>query len=301
MKKIKQTSSETLDPEVEESIKKLAKPIAKLEYKDKDSVEISSDDYQLQFDYSLIDDENEEDVYAFMDNLRRKEFSEDHWDFNAWRQINRLEIKPNNSEKAIDVLAAMPSGYKLFFCPSEDLVQATATGSQKKIYLIGNMAAPKSIAVILHEIGHTWDNKKLEELGIDKLTDEHKHSEVAERIRKERMASAFALKVMRPFMSTEQRKDVINFLKHYALGGYNFIAKQETADLSGSMDHYARDYEYTEEEERSQWMWDEWIEFKNSNEYAKWKALDEFKDLDEYEEYGAWYEWIEKKWEAENK
>lgn len=302
LKKINQTSRGESDPAVEESEKRLATPIAEVQYGQDDSVEISGKDYDLKFQYSPVDDESWSDVEEYMNGLREKlrGYLDELWDTGSWRQVSGLRAKPKNAESEVDLLKAIPEGYQLFFCPTDVLHYGSILHEQKKIYIIGNLASPISLVILLHEAGHGWDVQELEDPGSSKLTDDHEFALQAEKIRRERAASAFALKTLRPFLSKEQRADAINYLKHIALKSYNDKAREMIeGPKTNTMVHYGQDYEYSEQEQHEQWMWDEWMNFKKSDEYADWKQMKEFESLDEDEEYGAWRDWAEKKWAKE--
>ncbi len=166
----------------------------------------------------------------------------------------------------------------------------------KNIYILGDIATPRAIATLLHEIGHTWDQKNLDDHGVSDLMDSHHNADRAEKIRSERTATAFALKLMRILPKGELKDDLIMFLKFYALESYYEEAKRLISNDGGAAKFWGADPfpEMNEEWMKVEEMMDIFEEWKETKAYQEWKKIDEFNHLDEYEEYGEWREWVEK-------
>ncbi len=159
--------------------------------------------------------------------------------------VNRFIILTEDRE--FNLLTLLPPGIKI-------LVQASSekeTGNIldvdgiSEISIAGEINSPKMVAVLLHEIGHILDESKLKTLGITGydairigLMDDKENADLAEEIRKERIANAFALKMLRPFLkNSNERRDMLNLLKYDALASYYYSAKEEIKKRSQRSSH----------------------------------------------------------------
>lgn len=165
---------------------------------------------------------------------------------------------------------------------------------------MGDITSPRSIVTILHEIGHVFDYRNIDSKGVEKLVTDHRHSRLAETLRKERSASAFAIKAIKPYLvHLGIKTDIINFLKYYALESYYDFVKSEVGHEK-RMDSWARS-EYGSE---GSWSWEiseseqrvsDFSEWKKTAAYQKWKNMDQFRNIvDKFgEEYAAWSNWVD--------
>jgi hypothetical protein len=288
--------------ELNATTERLSTPFGRIDYKENDSVELSTKEFQLKFEYAQMDEESRKNVQEFLERIKEHhDYVEDKFlDIDEWREIGQLEVDfKKGNENKIDFQKIMPSDYKIFFFPNEKMINGWHNGESKSIYIIGSMASPITLITILHEIGHGWDDKKTAEIGEDKLFTDNKHIDSAKRLRQERYATAFALKAIKPFFDRGNilRKDALAFLKNYALESYNDEVKSILA--RSDFLHHTLGKDMLEEErlgdqQAKDWeMYNEFLEWRNSDEYKEWKKLDKYKDADEFVEYGLWQEWCE--------
>ncbi|MFH1233094.1 MAG: hypothetical protein V1649_00360 [Patescibacteria group bacterium] len=319
---------------VKESVDRLKVPLKKIKYKKSDKVEVISNKINFNFSYSQIDQIDEKlkskiDIYA---KQKLKESAEaeiegvsDKFfiikepdksfiiDLNNWKKLDSLIFKVGEEKK--DVFDSLPKNSKIFFCPTKEYFSGQTSSDyenecweneQHAIYIIGDIACPCSIIILMHEMGHIFDmeNKKtnkLHSLGLNC------HYLTAEIIRRERTASAFAFKVMNPFLKDKQLKqDVINYLKNYALSSYNYEAiknfeedeklKPERERFADAIRHTTSDYdsETERQEMETQTLIGNFIKWQKINAYKQWRSKKENKELDEFDEFGVWQSWIEK-------
>ncbi len=126
------------------------------------------------------------------------------------------------------------------------------------------------------------------------------HAANAEQIRRERSASAFAFKLINPVLKNDQLKnDVRNFLKYFALAGYNCSARStfEYVEVNQQIQQkeYNRamgDWEVEEEEIERMALSYDFLEWKKTEAYKGWKDKEENKKLKDYEEFDPWNEWV---------
>jgi len=163
----------------------------------------------------------------------------------ALKEIDKFAIK--TEDKEFDLFSILPPGTRVIFQSGSE----KSTGSiinidgVDEISIAGEINSPKMVAVLLHEVGHIIDMEKIKELGLKGyeaevigLMDNKENADIAEEIRKERIANAFALKVLRPFLrNPEIRKDMLNLLKYDALASYYYSARKQLKDRSQRSSH----------------------------------------------------------------
>lgn len=208
---------------------------------------------------------------------------------NSWQAVDQLVYRIG--ETNFDIFNYLPEGYKILFCPANKQYYNGAVDYENKvIYITSDISSLGSIATILHEVGHVKDDERLEKLGKKEFTEGGDLNEniEAEKIRKERDASLFALRKMwRELRKNEQVKnDILLYLKNLAYYSYCETGLGNVA-TARSMAHFAQDFEDTfgYEEEIN---FDAWWKFKQSDEYQVWKNIEEFTKLDEDDEYRVW-------------
>ncbi len=132
----------------------------------------------------------------------------------------------------VDIFDILPEGQQILVSPDSDKKRGHVMMKDKHgirtISLLGDLDSPRMLAILFHEIGHVIDFEKLDRFGLETLTDVHDNSDIAEVIRRERAATAFALKALKPFLRNKQlRRDMINLLKYDALGSYYIGARED--------------------------------------------------------------------------
>ncbi len=278
------------EEEVSQSIERLKKPFGKFEYKDSglEIIEFEGKIFRLRYS----------DVYPHL-ITRLKEYLEIEGlsaddvgtEINNWKFVDSLRFILDGKE--FDLLKLVPKSYNVFFKPSSTETHG-AVMRGKDIFISADIATPVGIATLMHEIGHIVDDIKLEVSNLSDLTDGQQYYNVAEKVRKERAANAYALKVMRPFLSTtEQKSDLRNFLINYALRTYNVDAVEVIKNIeyhNGEAGHFAPNFELTEYD----LFYNDFVEWKKTPEYKKLKDKIFTAGTEEEEEFGVWLEWVRK-------
>jgi hypothetical protein len=237
--------------EVRASLERLKKPFIQIDYKEADSVRGEYEGMQYILDYEMADSGSIQSLEDYFQMEPEVAKDPQAGTVSNWRRVNKMQFISGGV--TYDTLKLFPRNYDIFFCPNGkegEYSQASLLDS-KNIFIIGGVNTPESIAFILHEIGHIWDNLKLKVMGKDRMVDDHQHALLAEKLRTERMANAFALKLLKPFIKdNEQRKDFLNLLKNYALLSYHLEVKDEVDAIENSQklfSHFAQDFDMGEE------------------------------------------------------
>lgn len=278
------------EEEVSQSIERLKKPFGEFEYKDSglETIEFEGKTFRLRYS----------DVYPHLiprlkEYMEIKGLSSDDIDneINYWKFVDSLKFIIDGKE--LDLLKLVPNSYNVFFKPSSAEIHGAVMRS-KDIFISADIATPVGIATLMHEIGHIVDNIKLKVSNLSDLTDGEQYYNIAEKVRKERSANAYALKAVRPFLSTtEQKSDLRNFLINYALRTYNVGASEVIKHIeygNRQAGHFAPDFELSE----SDMFWDDFVEWKKTPEYKELKDKIFPVGTEEEEEFGIWLEWVRK-------
>lgn len=246
--------------------------------------ELSKDDKERLARYIASQDKNTAEGGNFSDE-------------NNWHATDQLIYKIG--ETNLDIFSYLPNGYKILFYPNSKVYNGAIDSENKIIYITSDISSLGGIATILHEVGHAKDDEHLKKLGETKFTigGNWEENRTAEQLRKEKEASLFALrKLWKELRKNEQtKKDMLLYLKNMAYYSYCAEGLQHIT-IARAIAHgspYDHDLDIAEELNREQY--DAWDKFKKSDEYQAWKNMEEFSQLDEFEQYGAWCEWIEKK------
>lgn len=233
LKRLKNIKEQVPEDELFKSRQRLEESFQKVAYESSGTVNLTKDGFRFEFSYSSTLDEGTQK--AIKNNVRELGFS---WfipkhQMKFWRKLESFIIY--NDDKPFDLLTLIPEGCDVVFYPINMLrggvfspgleEMISEKPMSKTIIIMGGMECIGSIVVLLHEIGHIIDSEKLKKLGLGSLTKSNDKDAAsnAEQLRKERTASAFTLKTMRPLLSKnpELKKDVLNFLIKIALEGYN--------------------------------------------------------------------------------
>jgi len=260
---------------------------------------LKSDTHSLDLRFSLIpnNSENQKIVEDYIDPRHGKVLPE-FQDVHKWHEVVDLELAGPDGQK-INISNIMPERYHVFFIDSAEEQNGVVVEMDKSIFLIGgSFAAPTRLITLLHEIGHTWDTKNIEEGKIQPIP-KGKDSDLAEMLRGERAATAFELKIVRSVTSPgdQLRKDALDNAKYHDLESYHSYIRKEIEN-GAIMDEVYEDYakflsEMTEEEEIEFQMWNEFNEWRMTEDYVRWITSDENRTLEMVEEFPAWKKWCE--------
>ena len=263
--------------EVDAAIQRLSIPLTHVEYKDRGEIDLEGDTWGMHFEYDPVKEMNIMDIK----------------DDGEWREITVAEIE--TPKGTIDLIHFLGSGRKIYLHPELD-DQNREFGEARYedgVLVWGDLSTPHVLAILLHEIGHIIDYNKLEqqwELGLLSKIDSHEYASEAAELRGERVASAFALKVMRQFLSTEQRRDMILLIKYYALKSYYKHAKRAIAARKATKAaitqeahrNYEADMVWLDQEN----TWQDFEDWKQSQEYQEWKTQNP--NVPEDDEFSQW-------------
>ncbi len=292
IERIENSDLEISEENLSASLERISKPLHKIEYQEKGTEEFKVEDLDVKLSYSAIEVSDKDNLQVYLDVLRSRDWSDqDFMNPNSWKVLDSFTF--SSPDGVIDLCEIATSKYKIFFCPTELEFMGAVLENPQIICIIDDITSPRAIATLLHEIGHTWDRKNLEEKGVDKMVTDHQHSSKAEGVRRERAATAFALNKLRPFIKGEQKTDIINFLKYYALKHYYDSVKSDLSHERYSGRHFAQDWYETEDEYDV--LYDTFTNYwKKTEAYRKWKEMDEYKNVEDWEEFSLWNEWVEK-------
>ncbi len=235
LEKISKTDLSIREEELMRSVARLERPFEGLTSLG-DEIDIKAEKYSIHI--------------TFFPNNQRTVYSA-----GPYRRYHRVEhLMLQHSEKIFDLTEIVPDGCKILV-NRKSIAERGSVVSDGNIVIDGDITTPKMLLILLHEIGHVVDKMQL--AGEDPVS-EHPMSFTARKIRSERIATAFTLKFIRPFvLDSKQRKDVINFLKHDALRSYYLNAQkamEEQGHPDASLDRYAQDIsEELELEKDAEW------------------------------------------------
>jgi len=285
--------------EMQASLAKLEKPLGDVEYAERGNTTVNTEGLQVNLSYSPLDEKLKSNVLSYIN--REMKGNNELVDPFKWKVLDSMEFITKDSQ--VNMVDVLPNDYKIVFCPTSlDTNNGSVNISEKVIYIFGDIVTPLSVITLLHEIGHIFDHKNLEKAGVDKLTTDHMFSNEAERLRKERTASAFAIKAMKPYFKLLGIKtDSINYLKDHALASYymwvkhGMIEQKQTNKFMTSEYPSGFDTDISDTDQRIM----DFEEWRKTDAYKKWKVADEFKDLpsegeEAYLEYIAWSNWLDK-------
>ena len=297
LRKIEVQKTEITDGTLQALLERISIPTEGAVYENEGEVHFMLDGIRVTFTYNQLDDDTRKELLVDLSSRASLTLdSTDLLNLSQWRTVKDLYFSTESGKKLLTEI--MPSKHKVLFNPTatvEDHTGMVCMGT-KNIYILGDMATPRAIATLLHEIGHTWDQKNLDDHGVSNFMDGHDSAYRAEKIRSERSATAFAFKLMRILPKGELKDDLIIFLKVYALESYYEEARRLASNDREMTKFWGPDPfpEMNEEWLRMEEMMDIFDEWKKTEAYQRWKKGDEFNHLDEYEEYGVWSEWVEK-------
>lgn len=304
LKRIELKDRDTSETEIEESLLRLSVPLQHVEYRESDTVEVTSDRVNFRFSYSLPNDFLVTGIKRYMrETLKEAQIDgpkRNQEESKNWRKLDRLSFSLGETE--VDLLSILPSGYNILFCPKSSEFNGAIYLGYKKIYILGDITAPRSLITLLHEIGHIFDIENSEKPDAKTFLAQAENKDIALKLKGERGASAFAFKILRPFIIDSQfRRDVVNFLRNYALDSYYEGAREKIKDRIYTKSYRQKEAqremnEWRDEEEalERQIQWDNFDRWRKTDAYKQWKQTDVAKVLEDYEEFSVWQEWIGK-------
>jgi hypothetical protein len=297
LRRIESEKGKLPESEIAATIARLKIPFREVVYGEQGAERIETDHFAFEFSYSHLErTEQKEEVER---RLARNGIN-DQFDFGSpanWRKLNGLVFESKNGQR-IDLFEKLPADSEILFCPTNKEFHGSVDSSTAKIHILGNLATSISLITLLHEVGHVFDRRNLEKLGMESMM-EGRDSTLGEKLRKERSASAFAFKVIKSIIPEGQlRTDARIFLKNYALESYHASIKEDIADKAAMSRFYRSEYDLwaLESEEETRQKFSEFEKWRKTEAYEKWKVLPENRDVsfEKGEEFGHWSEWVKK-------
>lgn len=213
-------------------------PFCNVDY-DQKSADISGAEAGLSFSMEAANDYELAAVYNER-YAKRQQGAVPEVESGTWFKVDRLAYKI--ADRQFDISGMLPPDYGILFYPDSKTTRGTVMVADKKIIIRGELASIGTLAVILHEVGHVHDIAKLEKLGVDKLTTGGLdfENDQAEKLRKEKEASLFALRKMWPALKNKprQKSDILMWLKNYAYTSYCQEANEHLKIKYDTMDGF---------------------------------------------------------------
>ncbi|MES2060060.1 MAG: hypothetical protein V4438_03455 [Patescibacteria group bacterium] len=210
LRKVQNTNLD-IDPEVlNASLERLNKPFENIIRDENDNVEIKIGNSEIKIAYS---------PYVFGAN---ETGTQNPIVSNSKKIISVLRVRTDKIDT--DLVSLIPKESKIIEVDMNEFTGHTLSLNQsdvKDIAIYNRLESLHALVILLHEMGHIVDEEKLKKMGICDSIDEHPNSDLALLIRKERVASAFAIRTIRSIVKDKtQISDVVNLLKHGALRSY---------------------------------------------------------------------------------
>lgn len=161
----------------------------------------------------------------------------------AAKKLTQLTFKEKGQED-LDILELLPENTQIFIGGSRfssyEFGRTHSLASEEHtshdVYLRSEIDSPYALLVMLHELGHVLDNQNLidqgaEDKGAETTMSPHPDQDIAEKIRKERSANAFVLKVMRRYVTEKKmQEDILTMINADSLHTYYQAGQEELAD-----------------------------------------------------------------------
>ncbi|GEM_PF-1204660 len=299
LKRIHDEKDTLPEAEIEATLARLNTPLREVVYTEHGEERVETKDFSFEFSYVPLETtEQKQDI--------ERRLARNHVDSQAdyakpenWKKLKTLIFELKDGEQ-IDVFKKLPPDSEILFCPTNEEFHGSVAHPPVRIHILGNIATPRSLVTLLHEMGHVFDEANLKTLGVEDMMDSKLDANKAEKLRRERSASAFAFKTLKAVIPEGQlRTDARTFLKSYALTSYRESIKEDLADDARMSRELQKDYDYYmgspgEEEERD--LWDDFLKWRTTEAYKKWKALPEnvAVSFEKGDEFGHWREWVDK-------
>lgn len=283
-------SQETLD-----TVERLKKPFDNVKTAD-GKIDINIEGQALHVELAIVDENDAENIEKFASSVIARNNYDPSVEF---KKIEVLSFK--HADGKFDVFSLLPPGYVIYYYPvaSLNIIEhdGSVDGNRKAICIAGDICSPLTLAILFHEMGHVVDFGRLEKLGVQSLVTPHEYQGHAETLRKEKTASAFAISMMRQHLkNTTLKKDIVSFLKDYALQSYNLSVNTEIGGQEMYKAHMNSEWAGYEssmrQEEEDRMYLDSWEKWQKTEQYQKWKQGLSPEDLG-WAEFGVWREWVE--------
>jgi len=235
-------------------MEKLKKPFQEISYPEEGEVIIEKGDLEIEIAFQPAEHLVEKD--GKMDFELNRVLHKP----GTWKMIEKIVIRNRNSGAELHLLDILPEGYRIVWdsdIDSDKNKEPIQTADfEKKICLSrGDLAQPRIILGLLHEIGHCLDCENMEEFfdrnqyGRDHVLFEEYRDDSNQKmpaaslermLRAERNAWSFALRKIRPFFDEEtfNKRDVLAYIHGRTLASYS-------QGMRKKMKHGLSEYDWT--------------------------------------------------------
>lgn len=265
---------------------RLDKPTQRVEYGERGNVHISTEEYNIDFEYEPVPESSYPDIVEILEE--QQQGHSHRWGNlapNTWKEVRELSLCTGDQEEKFGLDSLVPNGYRIFYNPNENS-GGLAVSEKKTLYMTGDIARPSTLLVFLHEAGHAWDHQK-RSVDYEKLRGDSNATD-AEKLRAERIANAFVYRVLNRFYRNgKHAKDAIILLRHIALEHRKADIRSRFV-LERSLAHDARDFEDEmrwDQEHEDQEYFNEW---KQTDDFKKWLDEKGYAGKDEHELFKLW-------------
>jgi hypothetical protein len=184
-----------------EEARALEEPIFKIFWEQEGDIKLENDKIRLELSYEKAD---YQDYIEGPDELHGLlgEFPPS----SNYRKLNKFVMQDLKTKEKLDILEDVPSEFSFVFMPDYPEYIGHVSYSYKGSVVLGNILTLRGIIISLHEIGHFVDlNDDENKEGPFKISAEQAKTEeeLAEVLRSERAASAYALKKIKPFLDED--------------------------------------------------------------------------------------------------
>jgi len=136
-----------------EHVSKISEKFSDIEYEPEGEVKIEKENFDVNFSYQEISDE---DFKILQENFSIEGFVKEDL-----RELTSFNLKEKLTNEKIDLMALLPSGYKVYFWTHGLPESSGANFDVKRIFMGSDLNSPLAIYVALHEIGHCVDFERL--------------------------------------------------------------------------------------------------------------------------------------------
>lgn len=203
-------------------------------YAEKGHESINKDNIRLEFSYEPTDSLDRHKLYP---NLGAESLD--------FKKLTELVITNTESGYVLNIFELLPPEYRVYFNPSEEVeafIRNTDPSANnaitKVIYIFGDLAIPRALVTLLHEIGHCI---KADDIRASDYARSAIHSKNATTqdgagvLSSERSANAFAFRKLHPFITQQGGvfpRNAVASLMHNSLHKYSNAIREATPKIA---------------------------------------------------------------------
>lgn len=226
----------------EQVINRMKTPLQKIDYPEEGETRIEKGDLEIEIAF--------QPAKRFVERNGKRDHNLARVLFEAgdWKMIEKFILRNKKTGAALDFLSILPKDYRILWTSNDsEEPRQTADFENKMCLSRGDLAQPRIIVGLLHEIGHCVDCENIEEFfdrnqyGRDHVLfeiyqddpDRKMPAASLERmLRAERNAWSFALRKIRSFFDEENfnKKDIVTYVRERGLASYGKGIRKKMED-----------------------------------------------------------------------